>query len=92
MWKYFSSQNHYRWIDVLDKIILNYNNSYHTAIKMKPVDVAKQNESEVWNNLYGKVEASSRPKFVASDTVRITKYKRKLFDKGYVPNWTEEIF
>ena len=26
------------------------------------------------------------------DTVRISKYKRKTFDKGYTPNWTEEVF
>ena len=24
--------------------------------------------------------------------VRISKYKRKTFDKGYTPNWTEEVF
>ena len=26
------------------------------------------------------------------DTVRISKSKRKTFDKGYTPNWTEEVF
>ena len=26
------------------------------------------------------------------DTVRISKYKRKTFDKGYTQNWTEEVF
>jgi len=26
------------------------------------------------------------------DKVRISKYKRKVFDKGYTPNWTEEVF
>ena len=26
------------------------------------------------------------------DTVKISKYKRKTFDKGYIPNWTEEVF
>ena len=26
------------------------------------------------------------------DRVRISKYKRKTFDKGYTPNWTEEVF
>lgn len=26
------------------------------------------------------------------DKVRISKYKRKIFDKGYTPNWTDEIF
>ena len=24
--------------------------------------------------------------------VRISKYKRKTFDKGNTPNWTEEVF
>lgn len=26
------------------------------------------------------------------NTVRISKYKIKTFDKGYTPNWTEEVF
>ena len=25
-------------------------------------------------------------------TLRINKYKRKTFDKGYTPNWPEEVF
>ena len=33
-----------------------------------------------------------KPKFAIGDKVRISKYKRKIFDKGYTPNWTEEIF
>ena len=35
---------------------------------------------------------SSKPRFKVGDKVRIIKYKRKVFDKGYTPNWTEEIF
>ena len=33
-----------------------------------------------------------KPKFKIGDKVRISKYKRKLFDKGFTPNWTEEVF
>ena len=33
-----------------------------------------------------------KPKFKVGDKVRISKYKQKVFDKGYTPNWTEEIF
>ena len=33
-----------------------------------------------------------KPKFSIGDKVRISKYKRKVFDKGYNPNWTEELF
>jgi hypothetical protein len=29
--------------------------------------------------------------FEIGDTVRISKFKR-IFDKGYTPNWTEEVF
>jgi len=32
------------------------------------------------------------PQFKEGDKVRISKYKRKVFDKGYTPNWIEEVF
>ena len=35
---------------------------------------------------------SQKPTFKIGDSVRISKYKRKTFDKGYTPNWTEEVF
>ena len=37
-------------------------------------------------------QLSSKPKFKIGDKVRISKNKRKTFDKGYTPNWTEEVF
>lgn len=36
--------------------------------------------------------SKNRSKYKIGDKVRISKYKRKVFDKGYSPNWTEEIF
>ena len=33
-----------------------------------------------------------KPKFSFGDKVRISKYKRRVFDKGYTTNWTEEVF
>ena len=50
----------------------------------------KKNEGVVYFNLYGDMEQiSSKPKFKVGDKVQISKYKRKVFDKGYEPNWTE---
>ena len=41
----------------------------------------------------GKPEDKPTPPLLGvGDTVRISKYKRKTFDKGYTPNWTEEVF
>ena len=49
---------------------------------------------KVYNNLYSDLIylKPGKVKFQIGDKVRISKYKRPVFDKGYTPNWTEEIF
>ena len=61
---------------------------------MTPVQASKKkNEGLVYFNWYGDMEPlSSKPKFKIGDMVRISKHKRKVFNKGYTPNWTEEVF
>ena len=74
------------YIDKLDDIVNKYNNTYHSTIKMKPVDVKSS------RYIYSSEEISDEdPKFNIGDIVRISKYKN-IFAKGYVPNWSEEIF
>ena len=94
MWKQFTVQGNTVYLDILLKILKQYNNTKHSSIKMTPVEASKKkNESTVYFNLYGDMELlASKPKFKIGDKVRISKYKRKVFDKGYTPNWTEEIF
>ena len=53
---------------------------------MKPFDIKDNtyiNTSKEINN--------KDPKFKVSDRVRISKYKN-IFVKGYMPNWSEEVF
>ena len=52
MWKYFTANNTYRWIDILDKLVQGYNTSFHRTIRMKPADVNKNNEKIVFRKLY----------------------------------------
>ena len=61
---------------------------------MTPTEASKgKNQGTVYFNLYGDMETSKqKPKFQVGDKVRISKYKRNVFDKGYTPNWSEEIF
>ena len=94
MWKQFTVQGNTIYLDILPKILSQYNNSKHSSIKMTPIEASKKkNESAVYFNLYGDMKQSSpKPRFKIGDKVRISKYKRKVFDKGYTPNWTEEIF
>ena len=42
--------------------------------------------------MYGDLGIPGKPAFAIGDRVRISKYKRQTFDKGYTPNWTEEVF
>ena len=61
---------------------------------MTPEQVSrKENEDRVYLNLYGQeMLQTAKLKYKVGDKVRISKNKRKVFDKGYTPNWTEEIF
>ena len=92
MWAYFTYTNTYRYIDVLEKLLLSYNYTFHTSIKRTPADVNATNESEVWYTLYGDESVDEEPcVFSPGDIVRIS--KRKLtFEKGYEKSWTEELF
>ena len=59
---------------------------------MKPSQVTKSNEAKVWDTLYGNdVDKRVRYIFQLGDRVRISKVKR-MFEKSYVPNFTQEMF
>ncbi|KAL9957015.1 hypothetical protein ACROYT_G038593 [Oculina patagonica] len=94
MWKQFTVQGNTQYLDMLPKLVKEYNNTKHGSIKMTPTEASKKkNEGTVYFNLYGDMEPlSAKPKFKVGDKVRISKYKRIVFDKGYTPNWSEEMF
>ena len=94
MFKYFTDNNTYKYIDALPELVEDYNNTVHSSTKLTPVEASKEkNELTVWRNLYPDRYKTSRlnPKFSVGDEVRITK-KKKVFEKGYTTRWTEEIF
>ena len=94
MWKMFSANNSTVFWDKLDKLVDDYNNRKHSSIKMTPIEASKkENEKTVFANLYGDLIylKPKKPKFSIADKVRILQYKRRVFVKGYTPNWTEEL-
>ena len=53
MFKYFTANNTYKYIDVLGEFVDKYNNTWHTSIKMTPVEVSKIiNTITVYRNFY----------------------------------------
>ena len=93
-YKQFTIQNNTVYIDILPKILSSYNNSKHRSIGMTTKEARKpENYGKAYFHLYGDLgSAGAKPAFAVGDRVRISKYKRKTFDKGYTPNWTEEVF
>ena len=93
LWKFFTSNNTYKWLEVLPKLVAGYNQSKHRVIKMKPADVNKENAQLLWERLYGKDPRNQRTirGIKEGDTVRISKVKGQ-FEKGYLPNWSREEF
>ena len=74
------------YFNALDDVVNKYNNTVDRTIKMKPIDVTSDSYAE-YNEDFNKKDS----KFKVGDHVRISKYKN-IFVKGYVPNWSEEVF
>ena len=84
IYKYMTSVPKNVYIDKLDDIVNKYKNTYHSPIKMKPLDVKSNtyiDSSKAINN--------KDPKFKIDDIVRISKHKN-IFAKVYTPSWSEE--
>lgn len=94
MYRVFTARHSHKYIDVLPNIVATYNVSYHRSIGMPPREVTHDNSEVVWHRLYSPREKDwSTPSEVLdkNDHVRISK-ARKTFHKGYLPQWSEEIF
>ena len=85
LYHYFTIKNMLSFLPVLQDLVLGYNRSYHRSIKMAPDRVNASNEEEVWN------AKRVKPKLKVGDRVRLNK-KYRVFKKGYLHGWTEEVF
>ena len=86
IYKYMTSYQKNMYIDKLDDIVNKYNNTYHSTIKMNPVDV----KPSIYID-FNKAINNKNPKFKIGYIVRISNYKN-IFAKDHVPNWSEEVF
>ena len=81
IYKYMTSISKNVYIDKLDDIVDEYNNTYHTTIKIKPIDVKDNTYINADKEINNK-----DPKFKVGDHVRISKYKT-IFAKGSSNKW-----
>ena len=85
IYKKMTANDSKSYLGYLNKLVDQYNNTYHRSIDKEPVDVD-------YSVLTEEIESNLKtPKFKVSDRVRITKYKN-IFSKGYTENWSREMF
>ena len=73
------------YLPYLNKLVDQYNNTYHHSITKKPINAD-------YSALTEKIERNPKAaKFKVNDRVKITKYKN-IFSEGYTENWSREIF
>ena len=91
LWKYFTAKNTYKWLGILQDIVHGYNSKTHRIIGCAPADVNERNAMQIWRKLYSRRRRGEKGDIKVGDLVRISKVK-SVFEKGYLPNWTEEEF
>lgn len=98
MWKRFSSTGTYNWAPMLPDIVEEYNESVHRTIGCRPSEVTSKNENAVLRKIQGRRALKTSfgfgkcgKRFKVDDVVRVSKQKG-VFEKGYTPNWSTELF
>ena len=85
IYKKLTANNKKFYLGFLNKLVDEYNNTYHRSVGKKPVNADYFTSTK-------EIEMSPKsPKFNVGDRVRTTKYKN-FFSKGYTKNWSKEIF
>jgi len=92
MGKLIDAQNSFRYIDNLQDLVDNYNNTIHSTIKLKPVDAIKpENYDLLIANYYKNFPINNKTTFEVGDVVKIPKYL-SIFTKEMTGKWTRELF
>lgn len=91
LFKLFTLNGKHRWIDLLEQVTTRHNNTKHHTINIQPKNVNKKNEKALLQSVYNHLKVALLQKVRVGDIVRISK-SNNVIEKGYVPNWTTELF
>ena len=86
MWKHFTETGTYKYVDVLPRLLHSYNTTKHRVISQTPSEAAHGKNIRIATR-----QTDQPPKYNTGAKVRISKQKGH-FEKGYTPNWSEEVF
>lgn len=90
LYRIFTHTNSYRYVHLLKSVLKSYNSAVNRSTGFAPNQVKSELEPIIFEKMYG-YKRDIKYKFEINDQVRISK-SRKIFRKGYLPNWTDEVF
>jgi ligand-binding SRPBCC domain-containing protein len=93
IYRYIYWKHTHRYIDDLQMIVDNYNNSYHRTIKTTPRSVTADNQQSIVQTIQQSIKENPKRKrtFDVNQEVKIP-MKSSSFEKGAVQQWTDEVF
>ena len=92
VFKYFTANSTRKYIDILDEFVNRYN-TVHSFIKMTPTEASKKKTKTKSGEMCTVITVlSSERRRSFQSMITSESLKKGIFDKGYTPNWTEEIF
>ncbi|XP_011693095.1 PREDICTED: uncharacterized protein LOC105453091 [Wasmannia auropunctata] len=76
---------------LLSCLISEYNARKHQTIGMRPMDVISVIANKLLITVHNRIKIAAPARVKVGDSVRVSKFKT-IFEKGYTPNWTTEVF
>ena len=89
MWKMFTLNGNYN--ESTNYRVSCQNARKHRIIGMRPADVTPAIAKRLLDTMYSAIKIAGPSKFKVGDSIHVSKYKT-IFEKGYTPNWTTEVF
>jgi len=89
--KYLTATGEHNYVDTLPDLVENYNNTYHSTIKMTPFEAQTASLPPISPSDVMSSAASADNDIQTGDTVRRLLNKSQ-FSKGYKPNWTSKVY
>ena len=91
LFKFMTMNSTKIWIDHLDTVVDQYNNTYHSVVKKKPEDVTLTDEIKIYTDVFAEGKKAIKSDLVVGDLVRI-KIDKNIFDKGSSVNYSRTVY
>lgn len=80
------------WIDDFQRVLDRRNATPHSRMKIRPIDINRRNERQIYRRFYATQRDVGNPKFRVGDKVRIALGVEEKFRRSYYPSWSPAVF